>query len=105
MEKHDGLTIGRPGWRDVHISHAQQLVLDSNVEEVRRVRVVDVFKSNAKRLQSGRLRVNAADQRYSHQHERAVFETAEAHTGRSSSLICGRILFPSPDRQAPRTRS
>jgi hypothetical protein len=43
------------------------------------IRIVDILKADAKRTQSGHLRLRAGDQRDSAGHERAVFREVAAH--------------------------
>ena len=43
------------------------------------IRIVDILKADAKRTQSGHLRLRAGDQRDSAGHERAVFRKVAAH--------------------------
>src|SRR6185369_9142115 len=50
VQNDDGLAIGGRARSDIHIGHAQQLVLDREVEETDRIGIVDTFEADAERL-------------------------------------------------------
>jgi hypothetical protein len=50
VQKDDGLAIGACARGDIHIGHAQRLVLDREVEETDRIGIVDAFEADAERL-------------------------------------------------------
>jgi hypothetical protein len=43
MQEHDSFAVCLSTWRDIHIGHAEQLPLDCEIEEVHRIRIVDIL--------------------------------------------------------------
>ena len=78
MEQHGGFAVGdfQPGRRP--LGHAQELPLDREIEVMHRIGILDVFKANAERAQSGCLRLRARHQRDSAESKRAVFRKVAA---------------------------